>query len=169
FKAVIDEELAKAKALVAAGTPRSKVYAETIKNGATAPKMIGAAAAPSRPQEPEAPQVYKIPTANDAPFKGNKSAKVVIEEFSDFECPFCGRVNPTIAQILKEYGNKVKVVWRNYPLPFHQNAPLAHQAAGEVFQQGGSDKFWKMHDILFENQRALSPADLEKYAAQVGG
>ena len=107
--------------------------------------------------------------AKDAPFKGGKNAKVVIQEFSDFQCPFCGRVNPTIKQLMDEYKDKIKIVWRNYPLPFHKEAQPAAEAAMEVYDQGGSEKFWAYHDLLFANQRALARADLEKYAEQVGG
>ena len=89
-------------------------------------------------------------------------------EFSDFECPFCSRVNPTISKILKEYAGKVSVVWRHNPLPMHPNAPLAHQASAEAHAQGGSDKFWAMHDKLFANQKALDRGSLEKYAKEIG-
>ena len=171
FEAVIDEELAKAKELVKKGTPRAKVYAETIKNGATAPKFIdgpaGAAAAKGGAPSPD--KEYKIPVPSNSPFKGGAKAKVVIQEFSDFQCPFCSRVGPTIKQIEKEYGSKVKIVWRHFPLPFHQKAMPAHEASMEVFKQGGSKKFWAYHDLLFKNQSALDRADLEKYAGQVGG
>ncbi|MDB4976531.1 MAG: Periplasmic thiol disulfide interchange protein DsbA, partial [Myxococcaceae bacterium] len=164
FEKLIDEELAKAKAKVASGTAKAKVYEELTKDGATKP-----AAAPAAAAAPDANKIYDIPVKKDAPVKGGKNAKVVIQEFSDFQCPFCGRVNPTIKQITEEYGDKIKIVWRNYPLPFHQDAGPAAQAATEVFEQGGSDKFWAYHNILFDNQRALTRADLEKYAEQVGG
>ncbi|TFH32316.1 MAG: hypothetical protein E4H00_01655, partial [Myxococcales bacterium] len=163
FNAVIDEELAKAKALVAKGTPRDKVYATTIANGETGPKTAPAAAAP------DADKVYDIPLPKDAPTKGAKNAKVIIQEFSDFQCPFCGRVNPTMAQLMTEYGDKVKVVWRDYPLPFHKDAHPAAEAAREVFGQKGDKAFWAYHDLLFQNQKALSRENLEKYAEQVGG
>jgi len=173
FKAVIDEELTKARAKVAAGTPRARVYAETIRNGATTPQTIaapgGAAAAAKRPAAPDPDQVYEIAVPRDVPSKGARRARVTIQEFSDFQCPFCGRVNPTISQILEEYGDRVRIVWRNYPLPFHQDAPLAHQAAWEVFRQAGDAKFWAYHDVLFENQRALKREDLERYAQELGG
>jgi protein-disulfide isomerase len=164
FEKVIDEELAKAKAKVDAGTPKAKLYEEIIKDGATKP-----AAAPSAAAAPDANKVYTIADAKDAPFKGGKNAKVVIQEFSDFQCPFCSRVVPTIKQLTDEYKDKIKIVWRNYPLPFHKDAPGAAEASMEVYAQGGSDKFWAYHDLLFANQRALSRADLEKYAEQVGG
>ena len=105
----------------------------------------------------------------NAPTKGARNARVVIQEFSDFQCPFCSRVNPTMEQVMREYGDRVQVVWRNYPLPFHDKAHLAAQASMEVFRQGGSEKFWAYHDLLFQNQRALERANLEQYAEQVGG
>jgi protein-disulfide isomerase len=74
-----------------------------------------------------------------------------------------------VKQVIDEYGDKVQIVWRNYPLPFHDKAFKAAEAALEVHAQGGDEKFWKYHDILFENQRALSPEELIKYAEQVGG
>lgn len=164
FEKVIDEELAKAKAKVASGTPKAKLYEEIIKNGATAK-----AAAPSQAAAPDANKVYDIAEAKNAPFKGGKNAKVVIQEFSDFQCPFCNRVNPTVKQLLDEYKDKIKIVWRNYPLPFHKEALPAAEAAMEVYEQAGNEKFWAYHDLLFANQRALTRADLEKYAEQIGG
>jgi protein-disulfide isomerase len=167
FEKLIDEELAKAKAKVAGGVAKAKLYDEVIKNGATAP---AAAKAQAQAQaEPDANKIYAIAEVKDAPSKGGKNAKVVIQEFSDFQCPFCGRVNPTVKQLMDEYKDKIKIVWRNYPLPFHQDAGPAAQASREVFEQAGSEKFWAYHDLLFANQRALSRADLEKYASDVGG
>jgi protein-disulfide isomerase len=163
FTAVIDEELAKAKALVAKGTAKAKVYEKIIATGETGPKTAPAAAAP------DANKVYDIPVAKNAPSKGAKNAKVVIQEFSDFQCPFCSRVNPTIAQVMTEYGDKVRIVWRDYPLPFHKDAGPAAQAAREVFAQKGDKAFWAYHDLLFQNQKGLSRENLEKFAEQVGG
>ncbi len=153
FKELIDSRLREAKQVVAKGVDRSKVYREVMKTA-------------KGPAEPEK-KVVSAPT-KDNPFKGAKDAKIVIQEFSDFQCPFCNRVNPTVSQIMKEYPNDVKVVWRNMPLPFHKDAPLAAEAAHEAFAQGGNKAFWKYHDLLFQNQKALSRADLEKYAQQVG-
>jgi protein-disulfide isomerase len=163
FTAVIDEELAKAKALVAKGTPRAKVYETTIAKGETGPKTAPAPAAP------DANKIYDIPVPKKAPTKGAAKAKVVIQEFSDFQCPFCSRVNPTVAQVIKEYGDKVQIVWRDYPLPFHKDAQPAAQAAREVFAQKGDKAFWAYHDLLFANQKTLSKENLEKFAEQVGG
>jgi protein-disulfide isomerase len=154
FEELVNEQLKIAQGLVKAGTPRDKVYEEIMK------KAKG-------PQEPEKREVAN--PGKDNPFKGKANAKVVIQEFSDFQCPFCSRVNPTIKELMDLYPGQIQVVWRNMPLPFHKEAPLASEAAQEVFVQKGADAFWKYHDILFENQKALTRPDLEKYAEQVGG
>ena len=85
--------------------------------------------------------------------------------FSDFQCPFCTRVEPTLTQLEKQYQGKVRTVWKNYPLPFHNNAEPAAQAAMAAQAQG---KFWQMHDKLFTNQQALDRPSLEKYAQELG-
>lgn len=172
FKAMVDEELAKARALVERGTPRGRVYATIIAEGATTPQFIaapGGAAQPGAAAPAPAPERYEIPVPRNAPTKGAaRGARVIIQEFSDFQCPFCGRVNPTIAQILEEYGNQVQIIWRNYPLPFHAQAHLAAQASLEAFRQGGNEKFWAYHDLLFENQRDMERPALERHAEALG-
>ncbi len=153
FDALIKEQMKVAEALVKKGVPRAKVYDELMKTA-------------KGPPEPEKRNVAAPTNAN--PTKGPKNAKIVIQEFSDFQCPYCSRVNPTIDQVLKEYGDQVQVVWRNMPLPFHKDAPLAAEAAQEVFVQQGADGFWKYHHTLFANQKALKREDLEKYAQAQG-
>ena len=104
-------------------------------------------------------QVAALPT------KGNPNAKVTIVEFSDYECPFCSRVEPTIAQLLKDYPNDIRVAFINNPLPFHKNAMPAAKAAVAAFKQG---KAWEMHDALFANQKALTPEFFKAKAAELG-
>ena len=166
---MIDEELTKAKDMDVEGHARAQLYAKITENGATAPKFIEGDTPSAAPAEPDADKVYQIPAAASAPVKGAKRAKVVIQEFSDFQCPFCSRVLPTVKQVMEEYGDKVSVTWRNFPLPFHDKAEKAAEAAREVFEQGGSEKFWAYHDILFANQQALTPEDLVKHAETLGG
>ena len=108
---------------------------------------------------------YAIKLTGKEPTKGADKAKVTIVQISDFQCPFCGRVEPTIDQIMKTYGKDVKVVWKNNPLPFHNNAMPAAEAAMEAHAEG---KFWKLHDLLFKNQTALDRANLEKLAGEAG-
>lgn len=90
-------------------------------------------------------QKKDVKTGN-SPTKGPSSAKITIVEFSDFECPFCGRAEPTTKQILSTYPNDVKLVFKNYPLGFHANAQKAAEAAACAADQG---KFWEYHDLLF--------------------
>ena len=152
FSKIIDEELAKFDA------QKGKIagkdyYASLMKDAKGAP-------------EPEKKVAPPVP-AGDA-YKGGKDAKVVIQQWSDYQCPFCSRVEPTMNEIQKAYGDKVKIVWRDKPLPMHPNAPLAAEAAREALKQKGPDGFWKMHKKMFENQQKLSREDLESYAKDVG-
>src|SRR5581483_4966529 len=107
---------------------------------------------------------YKVPIGN-APIKGSDKAKVTIIEYSDFQCPFCSRVEPTVDQIMKTYGKDVRVAWKNNPLPFHQNAGPAAELASAAAEKG---KFWEAHDLLFKNQQALDKESLKKYGKDLG-
>lgn len=104
-----------------------------------------------------------IDIAND-PFKGSPNAKVAVVEFSEFQCPFCGRFNKdTLPQIVRDYidTGKIRYVWRDLPLSIHENAAKAAEAARCAGEQG---KFWEMHDRLFANQQTIGAADLPKHA-----
>ncbi len=91
----------------------------------------------------------------DVPVKGAENAKVTIVEYSDFQCPFCKRGTDIIPQILKEYDGKVKIAYKQLPLPIHNWARDAAIASVCADQQG-NDKFWELHDLLFENQTKLT-------------
>ena len=101
----------------------------------------------------------------DAPVRGPQEAPITVVEFSDFQCPFCARVSPTIHQLVKQYPGQVKWIFKHFLLGFHPDALLAHQAALAAGEQG---KFWAMHDLLFAHQRALKREDLIQYAKQLG-
>jgi protein-disulfide isomerase len=161
FKMVLDEELKKADAKLQAGTPRAELYASIIKDGLAEKK---APKEEARPGEPSPTEVYKAEVTG-APIKGAKDALVTIVQFSDFQCPFCTRVEPTMDKILEEYKGKVRIAWRNMPLPFHDKAKPAAMAALAAGQQG---KFWEMHAILFKNQQNLDGDSLLKYAKEIG-
>jgi protein-disulfide isomerase len=126
-------------------------------------KLPTQAAQPAR-RGPDPNRVYKIKTAG-APAKGPANAPVVIAEFSDFQCPFCSRVGPTLKRIEEVYQDKVRIVWKNLPLDMHKNAQGAAQAALAADKQG---KFWEFHDKLFANQRQLGLESYRKYAADLG-
>jgi protein-disulfide isomerase len=111
------------------------------------------------------PPRYTVPTAATDPVRGNAAAPVTIVEFSDFQCPFCARVNPTLDRIRQTYGDRVKIVFKDYPLPNHPQAPKAAEAARCAGEQ---NKFWEMHDAMFANQRALEVPALKQTARAIG-
>jgi protein-disulfide isomerase len=163
FTKIIDEELANAQKALHAGVAAAQVYDALTHNAKAA-----AVAEDSKRPQPQAPQqdntVYKA-QVGDAPVRGAKNAKVTIVEWSDYQCPFCARVEPTLSKVLDGYKSDVRVAFKQLPLPFHQNAHLAAEAALAAKAQG---KFWEMHDKLFANQQSLDRASLEKYAQEIG-
>ena len=101
---------------------------------------------------------------------GPADAKVTIVEFADFQCPACAGAHPTLKQIITDYGDKIRFVFRNYPLAMHSNAQLAARAAEAASSQG---KFWEIHDLLYEHQNEwafqLKPEKkFVEYAKQLG-
>ncbi len=111
----------------------------------------------------------KVPAVSaQNPAKGPANAKVTLQVFSDFECPFCVRSAPTLDDIAERFHDRLRVVWRNYPLPSHTRARPAARAALSAFAQGGSDKFWKLHDYLYSPQANLTDAGLQQAAGKLG-
>jgi protein-disulfide isomerase len=95
---------------------------------------------------------------------GPETAPITIVEFSDFQCPYCSRVVPTIKEIVARYPEQVRIVFRHLPLSFHAQARIA--AYGSICA-GNQGRFWEYHDLLFENQRALQREQLSAYAASL--
>ncbi len=114
-------------------------------------------------QGPDPNRVYTIKLAG-APTKGLDTAPVTIAEFSDFQCPFCAKVHPTLKKIEDIYKDKVRIVWKHLPLSIHQHAMDAALAAEAAKNQG---KFWEYHDKLFANQDRLDMNDLRQYAKEL--
>ncbi len=110
---------------------------------------------------------FKIQLGN-APVAGPATAKVTIIEFSDYQCPYCSRVEPTLEKIKRKYGNDVRVAFKHNPLPFHPNAAPASRAAMAVREQG-DEKFWAFHAKLFQNQGQLDDTHFEQWVREVGG
>ncbi|WP_426755910.1 DsbA family protein [Myxococcus sp. Y35] len=156
FTGVVDEELAKAEALLKTGVQPSEVYARIIEGG----REEGASA---KAQQRELP-TQKVEVGN-APSRGAADAPVTVVAFSDFECPFCARAVPTLKALEEEYAGKLRVAFKHQPLAQHPNAQTAAAASMAAHEQG---KFWEFHDVLFANQRKLDRASLEDYAEQVG-
>ncbi len=147
------------------------------KNGS--PNAVAAnaaqAAAPNQAGQPPAAQApsgkIQEVTAKDH-IRGNKNAKVTVVEYSDLECPFCKRFHPTMLDLVKTYGDKVRFVYRHYPLPFHQNAQKEAEASECVAEIGGADAFWKYTDAIFDrttsNGTGFALDKLGPLAAELG-
>ncbi len=174
FTRLIDEVKTKAEEFMRThpGTTRANLYERMMAAADTTIRRTGGGAAPAAaaPAAPAADEnrVYTVRPNPRAPSFGPANARVVIEHFSDYQCPFCSRVASQIAQIRTRYPTQVRFVWRDYPLPFHNNAMLAAEAAQEAFAQRGNQGFWRFHDHLFENQAHIERADLERYAQEQG-
>jgi protein-disulfide isomerase len=164
FKGYVEDELAKARALVQKGVKPAEVYARTIESGARAPVMV-AVAAPRPPKPAAEPAKPGISVRADDPAKGPAVAPVTVVLFSDFQCPFCSKVEPVLKQIEKTYPREVRIVWKHLPLSFHPNALPAARAAEAARAQG---KFWEMHDALFASQQGLSEPLYARKAAELG-
>jgi protein-disulfide isomerase len=126
-------------------------YLETLKKKTTVRVMLD-------------PPRQTVAAAN-GPSRGSASAPVEIIEFSDFQCPFCQRADPTVQQVLSTYGDRIRFVYRHYPLPNHPAARPAAEAAACANDQG---KFWPYHDRLFASPSKLADADLKQHAAELG-
>jgi protein-disulfide isomerase len=105
--------------------------------------------------------------AGNAPFFGGANAKVTIVEYSDFQCPYCAEGSKILKKLKAKYGNKIKVAFKQFPLPFHSQAKRASVATLCINEQN-TDLFWKMHDQLFSDQGKLSLPDLKSIAKGLG-
>jgi len=114
--------------------------------------------------KPDPAARYRV-TLGDSEFEGPADAKVTVVIFSDFQCPFCARVQPTLDEVRKAYAADVRIVAKHNPLSFHPNAEPAARAALAAGKQG---KYWEMHDQLYTDTKALSQTDLEGYAKALG-
>jgi len=109
---------------------------------------------------------YEVDVSPDDPAQGSTTAPVTLVEFSDFQCPFCAQVMPTLKRVQQTYGDKVRVVWKDFPLTAIHPQAFGAAQAGQCAQEQG--KFWELHDRLFANQQALQPEALKAHAAAAG-
>jgi protein-disulfide isomerase len=107
----------------------------------------------------------RVKVAAEGPSRGPDKAAVTIVEFSDFECPYCVKAEETVKEVMKAYDGKVRLVYRDFPLPFHPHAQKAAEAAHCAGDQG---KYWDMHGKLFANQQKLGEGDLKDHAKGLG-
>lgn len=158
FDRVIAEELRYADNLRTAGVPDNQLYAETLRGGFEEVQY----AKGRRGLDPDG--VYAVPLG-DSPRKGPENAPITIVSFGDFACPFCAKGNATMERIEAHYGDKIRVVHKHKPLPFHRQADPAARAGVAAQTQG---KFWEFHDALYAFGPKFVPEDLRTIAKQIG-
>jgi protein-disulfide isomerase len=113
----------------------------------------------------EAPRLTLAVSASN-PSVGSASAPVTLIEFSDYQCPYCGRVEPTLKRLRATYGDKIRFVWKDFPLT--QIHPQAFKAGEAAHCAGDQGKYWELHDVLFSKQSELQPDDLKRHALTLG-
>jgi protein-disulfide isomerase len=134
-------------------------------------RPTGSAAAPASSATPmmaSADTVWHVPVGPDDPSKGPADALVTLVVFSDFECPFCKRILPTLERVLSELPNDVRIVWKDLPLPAHPYAENAAELARVARAKGGDVAFWKAHALLYEAQESLGEPAFKRIAATLG-
>lgn len=109
-------------------------------------------------------KVHDIPLGSSY-IKGDKNAPVTIVEFSDFQCPYCSRLQPVLREVLEAYPKEVKLVFKDFPLSFHKQAKNAAKAARAAGEQG---KYWEMHDLIFEQYNKLTDDSFKGFAEELG-
>lgn len=106
--------------------------------------------------------MLKIPVSSSDHIQGNENASLTLVEYGDYECPFCGMAYPIVKRIQQHFGERLRFVFRNFPLvDNHPHAGIAAMTAEFAATEG---KFWEMHDLLYENQNFLELSDLMNYA-----
>jgi protein-disulfide isomerase len=164
FTTIIDEQIQKAKGAIAGGTPPGQVYAKLSREQKT---QVAAPVVDKTPPPPEDTSVHLVPVGS-SPVRGKATALVTMVEFADYQCPFCGRVEATVQKLSALYGDRLRVVWKNNPLPFHPHAEPAAQLALEARAQKGDAAFFQLHDALFASQTHLEDSDLNALGAASG-
>jgi len=174
FQSIINTHKTKAETLMNRGVPVDKLhglltkdafkgkYVDYIMHGKDPGKPKGEGGAEAKGKT-FVKQVKDIPIG-DSPRKGSGD-KIVIIEFSEFECPFCSKVVEPLDQVVAHFGSDASLVFKHYPLNFHKKAMLAAEASFAAHAQG---KFWEFYKLAFAGQPNLERADLENYAKQVG-
>ncbi len=137
--------------------------ADLVRDTAAIPTTTQPSAAPAAP-------VATLPKVTDEDWvRGDLSkAKVILVEYSDFECPYCGAHHPNMQQLMTEYGDKVAWVYRHFPLSFHPQATPAALASECVGEQGGDAAFWRFADAMFADQGTLGTARYEETVQDLG-
>lgn len=116
----------------------------------------------------------KRPKASPLDFKlegepswGSADAPITIVEFADFQCYYCGKARERISELKRLYGKKLRIVYKNFPLPMHTEARPAAEA-GLCVNEQGTEKFWKFYEIVYDNQKSWTKDDFKEYAKKAG-
>ena len=181
FKELIDAQITLANDEIGKGTALADVHEalwrvnnseqadnaiDWLLRGKNLPKPVVAVAKPAKKVEKKVDKtIWKVQLHGREPMKGPANAPITIVEFTDFECPFCSKARDALKEVEKKYGNKVRIAFKNQPLPFHKKAVGAAEAALCALDDG---KFWQMEERLFANQKKLSRSELTEHAAAVG-
>src|ERR1043165_3670325 len=153
--------------------PKDAPAGEGCSTGSASPAAPGSGAsqpnhgARSHPGEAD-PTVWKVPVGPDDPMRGVPSALVTVVEFSDFECPFCKREASVMKELLADYPEDVRLVWKDCPLPVHAQAEPAAELARAARASQGDAGFWKAHDALYESQSELGENLFRSIAKDLG-
>ena len=168
YRPQIQESVAEGKALGVNGTPCFFVKGRKLEGVQSFDSLrMQAALGVDQPHDEKPTQAAKkmeVVAAN-APVRGSPDAAVTITEYADFQCPFCASARGSIDLVLREYPGRVKLVFKSFPLEFHADSRLAHQAALAADRQG---KFWEMHDLIFSRQRNIKSDNLFAMAKSLG-
>lgn len=152
FRNVIDDDRAMARGLGISSTPTFFINGQSLVGQLSVDRLNAAIDEALNPGRSAAAAAGTMSVGNldlsRAPVRGQPQAPVTIIEFSDLQCPFCASVTPTLRELMKQYPDQVRWVFKNFPLDFHADSPLAHAAALAAARQ---DKFWEMHDLIFAN------------------
>jgi len=166
LEALYEQELGLAREAMDRGIPRAQLYAAAMRESLErAPPPPERRRGGRRRLDRRA--LYRVPIEG-RPLRGPADAPVTIVMFSDFECPWCARVLPTLEALDARYEGQLRFVFRNAPLESHRHARPAAAAAMEAYAQGGDEAFWRMHDTLIEHRAALTHEDLVGYARELG-
>jgi len=182
YRPIVDANIEEAQGLGVIGTPTFFINGKKIVGAQNLETLT--AAVDEALQHPPGPGAVSPPNGNTAGraaealpalverveirgshIRGAIEAPVTVVEFSDFQCPFCGRAAPTVQELLRQYPKGVRWVFKNFPLDFHPGSLLAHKAALAAGEQG---KFWEMHDLIFANPNAIKRDDLIQRSSQLG-
>ncbi|HEY6971182.1 MAG TPA: thioredoxin domain-containing protein [Candidatus Angelobacter sp.] len=164
YKAAVEEDRVLAEALGVLGTPTFFINGHRLEGRQTVERFKRTIDVALNPASVRAAASTAQPVAavgeldlSYSPVRGKKDAPVTIIEFSDMQCPFCARVSPTLRELMTQYPDQIRWVFKNFPLSFHHDSELAHRAVLAAGEQG---KFWEMHDLVFADQPNIRREDL---------